>query len=347
MAYIPRHPSEVTQDWLRQVLGDAHLKLASVDTLGEGYMSRLLRLHIGSDSETTPDTMIVKIASSDDANLAIAMAFDSYRKETRFYRHIAQAVKVNLPHVYLNEVSPDGGRFLLGLEDLSHLAQVAQGDSADKSQTMQAMRTLAAIHASHWQQQEHTLPAFPDAVEASAEGLPTMLEASLAVADSSVGAGVRQLLLTYAGETAVHLPSFLEAPQTLIHSDFRSSNIFFNTTHDLATVVDWGDFVFGPAAFDLAIFLTSSLSVDNRRHWERGALELYTASLAEAGIDYPFASCWDDYRLLMPPCAYLPAMVAGGIEAADTGLATELFHRLDAAISDNLDWLQERFGITG
>ena len=75
---------------------------------------------------------------------------------------------------------------------------------------------------------------------------------------------------------------------------------------------------------------------------EVGAIKSYVACLRDAGIEYDFSDCWDDYRLMIPPCAYLPALVAA-LET-DSRLAKELFRRLEAAVSDKLAWLEGPFG---
>ena len=197
--------------------------------------------------------MIIKLATDDPARLDMALSFDSYRKETRFYRHLAKYFDVRVPASYLNDITPDGDCFLLGLEDLGAWTLVDQAASVDESRTMQAMRTLAALHASSWNRNEHGLPAFDAAVAASAAGF-----CGNAGPGGSSKQGLcprrksRQLLVNYASEPGLLTPTFLEAPRTLIHSDFRSANIFFSDDGGKAAVVDWGDYAFGPAAFDLA-----------------------------------------------------------------------------------------------
>lgn len=339
---VPRTLQEVIQGRLRSLFGDRSLKLVVGARLPGGYMSGLVRVLIDSEDDRIPASMIIKLAADDPARLDMALSFDSYRKETRFYRHLAKYFDVRVPASYLNDITPDGDGFLLGLEDLGAWTLVDQGASVDESRTLQAMRTLAALHASSWNRNEHGLPAFDAAVAASAAGFAEMLTRGFVETGVMPAQEVRQLLVNYASEPGLLTPTFLEAPRTLIHSDFRSANIFFSDDGGKAAVVDWGDYAFGPAAFDLATFLTTSLSVDDRRAREVGAIKSYVACLRDAGIEYDFSDCWDDYRLMIPPCSYLPALVAA-LET-DSRLAKELFRRLEAAVSDKLAWLEGPFG---
>ena len=91
-------------------------------------------------------------------------------------------------------------------------------------------------------------------------------------------------------------------PYTLIHHDYHLSNLIFVTKNGTTKVLvlDWQDLSIGRGPTDVALLLGSSLGIEDRRRHEQELLKLYHATLSEHGVtNYPFAQCWDDYRLGM------------------------------------------------
>jgi hypothetical protein len=72
---------------------------------------------------------------------------------------------------------------------------------------------------------------------------------------------------------------------TLVHSDLRADNLLFSPNADAVTLVDWQGAGIGPAGWDLAYFLSQSLTVDTRRAHERDLLERYAAEAAQVRPD--------------------------------------------------------------
>ena len=376
MSTIPKHPLDI--DWLRSVFNDPDLQLLETEPLEGGYMSCITRVHLcpggrvgesisheSQDYESNrgeleaPPSAIVKTAAQDKRQLDIALSYGSYRKETRFYRELSRGLNVRVPHCYLNEISDDGKQFVLVLEDMQgsgNWVKVEQLASASKAQTLQAVETLAALHASNWAQagsvdsdDRRQLPTFQEAVEAASTGFSDMLGNGLAKTGVLLPDAVHQRLLDFAAAPASYLADFLAVPQTLIHGDFRSANVFFRKDGSGAALIDWGDHTFGPAVLDLTNFLVTSLAVEQRRAWEDEAIARYTASLAaqsvsvsvkgvgvgvvKEGIRYSLQACRQDYQTLMPVCAWLPSFIALSEAPSEIRLARELYLRLADALT--------------
>jgi aminoglycoside phosphotransferase (APT) family kinase protein len=90
-----------------------------------------------------------------------------------------------------------------------------------------------------------------------------------------------------------------DAPQTIVHRDFRVDNLLFGdgATAPPVTVVDWQTVGRGPAASDVAYFLGASLRSAERRAHERELLALYLDELARRGVrDLDRARFFDQYR---------------------------------------------------
>ena len=83
-----------------------------------------------------------------------------------------------------------------------------------------------------------------------------------------------------------------EAPSTLLHCDLRLDNVVFDG--DDCAFIDFQLVRRGPAAYDVAYFLSSALREDATAEQEMELLERYHAALNVA--DYPFEALRRDYQ---------------------------------------------------
>ena len=82
-------------------------------------MSGLEMLELDYERGDGPTSMVLKFPATNEANRAVALAFDIYRREVLFYRDVAALTPAATPEVYFAEI--DGKElFVLLLEDMSH-----------------------------------------------------------------------------------------------------------------------------------------------------------------------------------------------------------------------------------
>jgi aminoglycoside phosphotransferase (APT) family kinase protein len=129
-----------------------------------------------------------------------------------------------------------------------------------------------------------------------------------------------------------------DLPRTLIHGDVHLGN-WYRTGSGAMGLCDWQCISVGHWSRDLAYALTSALSIEQRRGWERELIALYLQRLAEAGGDVlDFATTWDLYRqqtlgaLVMwtpthQPPRFLPAM-------QPKSMTSEMLCRILTAVDD-------------
>ena len=134
-------------------------------------------------------------------------------------------------------------------------------------------------------------------------------------------------------------------PWTLCHNDVHVKNWYLASVNTMG-LSDWQCLTFGHWSRDIAYVLASSLTVENRRDWERELIGYYLQQLAEngiPGIDVDFA--WTQYRRQMmssltwwtgtlTPSPQMPS----DIQPRDITL--EMIHRIATAI-DDLDVLDD------
>ena len=87
----------------------------------------------------------------------------------------------------------------------------------------------------------------------------------------------------------------------VVHGDYRLDNLLFPTDDPSGVAaVDWQTVGLGPPARDLAYFLATSLSPEDRRRYEADLLATYHGALADHGVTgYTREECWEDYRVGM------------------------------------------------
>ncbi len=89
-----------------------------------------------------------------------------------------------------------------------------------------------------------------------------------------------------------------DAPPTVIHCDLRFDNVLFDPVQGTPMAfIDWQLAAIGPAAFDVAYFLSAALDASVSREEELALLRGYYAVLLERGVTgYPFELLLRDYQ---------------------------------------------------
>ena len=104
-------------------------------------------------------------------------------------------------------------------------------------------------------------------------------------------------------------------------------------------VLDWQTLAVGPALRDVAYFLGTSLSVEDRRSSERELVDHYHRMLLARGVEgYDLEQCFADYRLGQlqgPMITSIGAIYATGERSEDSdAMFLAMAHRSCAAIRD-------------
>jgi thiamine kinase-like enzyme len=313
---VPRPPmpesfADVTPEWLTSALREGgSLKEAAVtgcqkETIGVGvgFMSQLARCDLTLDrtEQAAPRSLIAKLPTPSPENRAIADLFNFYEVETGFYRDLAAKTPVRTPACYYSDFAPAAKNFVLLMEEMNpSVADQVHGCS--QAQTEEAVRGLARLHTTWWSSPELEsltwLPWNNDPVRAGAAQASYQMAWGpfSQIVGSMVPKEILELGERFAPKVVATLDKLAESPWTLVHGDYRLDNLFFGPDGSLA-VVDWQIISRGPAAFDLAYFMTGSVRPEDRKAWEMDLLRGYHESLMKAGVrDYSFERLFEDYR---------------------------------------------------
>ncbi len=283
-----RTASDVTPEWLGGVLGGAPVVSVEATQIGTGQMSENYRLAFTRD-DGAQETVVLKVAASDEQSRATGLALGLYEREVRFYAEVAPLIGGPIAPCLHHEFDPETGQFALLIGDAGPAEQgdEVQGTSIERARL--AMAELGRLHG----------PVLGSASLADAEWLNRDSPLNQALVEQLLAGFVERYAdrispahQVVATRYVACFDASLEAdradtgPRGLIHGDYRLDNLLFgdDTAPRPLTVVDWQTVAWGPAFTDVAYFLGCALTVADRRAHADELLEIYHAAL---GPDTP------------------------------------------------------------
>jgi hypothetical protein len=334
---IPDSFADITPEWLTGalrasgVLKEAAVASCKQETVGEGvgFMGQLSRCLLTYDRPEAgaPASLIAKLPTPMPENRAIADLFNFYEVETGFYGNLASKTPVRTPACYFGAFAPEGKRFVLLMEEMQP-SVADQVHGCNRAQTEEAVQGLVKLHSSWWQKPELVsltwLPWNNDPVRAGAAQASYQMAWTVfaQVAGERVPQEILELGERFGPRVVALVDKLAESPWTLVHGDYRLDNLFFTADNDLS-VVDWQIISRGPGAFDLAYFMTGSVSPADRRAWEKDSLHQYYAALQSSGVEnYSFDQLFEDYRRSVLFCFLYAVIIIGQMDiSAERGQA--------------------------
>jgi Ser/Thr protein kinase RdoA (MazF antagonist) len=306
-----------------------------------GVIARL-RLRYDEDEPAAPRSLIAKLPTSAKSNRVMGELMGAYRREILFYEDLAPRVPLRTPVAYYAAFDDQpkrereekmagaldklpmwmvGGvmswarfvtgrrnnRYLLLIEDL---APGRVGDQVEGGSVEECSRVLSAIagaHAAFWNS-----PLLASRTWLSRQDMnPRMRHGAYLGARGAFKKRQKKLLdrgldrhLAWLDENGVEVAIALhrDAPDTLIHCDFRFDNLVFDdhATAPGVAVFDWQLVGVGAAAYDVAYLLSGALHADEDPETEMSLLRGYHDALTGSGAvqasSYDFSTFLRDYR---------------------------------------------------
>jgi hypothetical protein len=274
------------------------------EACGTGQLGDSYRFALTYSSEGAgPATVVGKFASEDATSREFGRSSGYYRSEIRFYNELAPSLAVSIPTPIYAALADNQADFVLIMEDLSPARSVDQlvGCTADEAALV--LEETAALHAGSWR--SSTLAAL-DWLAGPAALFATVTDNFAGVVSTFpelCGDLVPDSDLEVARGLIPHADAWkrvLADQQCLWHSDIRADNVLFDVQGGSRPValLDWQGLGYGRGTLDVAAFLGTSMTVEDRRAHERDLVGLYQQALAAGGVDeYDPESCWNDYRM--------------------------------------------------
>lgn len=326
---IPHGKTDITTQWMSQTLeksfpgiGNALANIAISEIgVGFGLMAVLCRVDIeySEIKEHYPSSVVVKMSSMDPASLKLAKSLDLYRREYNFYSNIGETAKIRTPQLYSGAYNKKDNRFYLVLEDLRSMQAANQLEGASREQAISAVRAIAKLHGQFWDRTDaEELKDIYRMTPLNAIAIHyvyvTNVEESINKFGQYYTPESEQIVRTIGRRAAEFLIGSGGSHETYTHGDYRLDNLFFGDNNECAAV-DWQVSGTSNGFFDLAYFLTGSLSPETRRDVEREAVRGYCEVLSESlQSKITFEEGWVLYRQAVLACLFASVIVTGQLD---------------------------------
>lgn len=341
MAWFPIDPHDVTPEWMSDVLAaDVRTCRPEQIGIGVGLLGRVFRVHLTGGARV-PDSVVVKLPTLDlEARSALAEDLELYLTEVNFYDQIGLDNPLRPPRSYFTAFDPVTHDFILVLEDLGGLRVNDQIAGCPRSDAETVLDAIADHHAHWWESDRFATmpwlktfdrPPFPDLIAAN-------FEQAWPIVVDGIGADLPASLRTFGDRFRSLVPWYCSqisrGPCTYLHGDLRLDQLFFAVRpgDPPVTALDWQISARGRGAYDVAYFLSQSLTVKTRRECEDALLKHYADRLAQHGIDYPPEEFIRDYRLSTAMCFTYPVLAAGRIDPVNDRQVELLRTMLNGAV---------------
>jgi hypothetical protein len=291
--------ADLSAEWFTDLLrrsgdlpSDGAVVGVDVRTIGEGasMMSTLARVQLTYDSaRVAPESLIVKVATSDEHRLFIAVSTKFYQREVRFYRELAADVRVAIPRCLFAAIDPDTSQFILVLEDVGHLRQVDQLDGCGWEDAVVAIQALADFHAPNWGKDlSHVEDTFlPMNGELNQFVVPMLFGDAWPKMRDKFSDMMTPAILELGDRYLETIPAMLDlmqGPNTLAHLDYRIDNVFFGS--DGLTLIDFQLAAVTNGVVDVAYFVSQSLQSDLAAERGLELLDIYLDRLRANGVHF-------------------------------------------------------------
>ena len=334
----PKHPDEITQEWLTDLLRESgiivnsHVSGLKKEQLAKGkaWLSSIIRIELeySSDEEQAPKSLILKMLSESRENRDFSYELKAYEREINFYNSFAPNFPIRLPELYFFTSGYDANLMLM--EDLSYLTPGDQIQGMKYERVILTINSLAKVHATYW---NHSLlgscdwlPSTNNIEQGYCENWDSFVELCGDFIDPEalvVGEMLKEKIPWLIEEIS-------KRSNTLVHDDMKVDNLLFGvaSSDEAVVILDWQFVIRGMGAIDVARLLGGSWHPDLRDGRQFEALEYWYHKLLENGVE---AYSWDeaqrDFRLGALYCLCFPVHFHCGINRAE-GRALEYIKTL-------------------
>ncbi|GAA5165420.1 hypothetical protein GCM10023321_55390 [Pseudonocardia eucalypti] len=307
---LPLSYAEITPAWLTAVLAaDAPGAEVTAHRLGEEDEGTSSRRHIflewneAGRAAELPASVFCKSTMTLESRYLLGMN-GGIAAEAVFYNTVLPTLDVRTPHPLFVAHHPENFNSIIIMRDLADRVTFGSHElDLTRDQVESQLRQLARLHARYYDSPElttalHEYNTWEDyfAITVDAAGFGPACARGFRQAEDVIP----PRLFARAGEiwpaTLHSVAEHAGLPRTLIHSDVHLKNWYIDADGEMG-LNDWQCACKGNWGRDLAYGISTALSVDNRRAWERDLVAYYVDRLHAAGAPkVDFDTAWRLYR---------------------------------------------------
>ncbi len=326
---LPSSIEDVTPEWMTEAVRSAgHLDDATITKVkteqigaGIGVASSLYRAHLDYEPPGAgPDRVIVKLPALDEAAHFTSTILRMYEREVRFFEEIAPTCPIRVPACYYGDIDDEGAQYVVVMQDMGEMRVVDQVAGCGPDDAQLAVDELAGLHGQWWGREEE-VSGFGAVVRIDDPLYPTILPAVFAEGWEKVTSelDVVQPILEVGPRFGDAIEGIMvrlaQPPVTFVHGDYRADNMLFDPDTGELVLLDFQLGGLAVGSYDLAYFITQSVTSATRSANETAWIDRYCAGLAAAGADEVERDrVWDDYRWAALFCLVYPIVAARGMD---------------------------------
>ena len=316
-AQIPGVIGDVDVAWLKSELG-WNVDSMEVQQIGAGIgvSSALYRCVLKGPN--CPSSVVVKLPALDEAAVFTSTMLRMYIREANFFGSLCNEMPVEVPVAYLAKVDEETSRFIVVMEDLGGLRVVDQNVGISIEDARAVIDAAATLHAKWWDRGDEMAqngttislgdPIYPAVLPfVFGEGWEKLTK------EMNLPAGILEIGPRFSERLPSLLQSLVAGPNTLCHGDFRADNILFNSDNE-PVLIDFQLLGSGTGAYDVAYFITQSLTKEDASKYERELFDRWIAGLQGEGLVVDAEDLWLQYRRCALFCLAYPVIASRGMD---------------------------------
>jgi Phosphotransferase enzyme family len=353
---IPTTYEAITPEWLTDVLcqecPEARVTARRLGDDDDGTSNRR-RIYIEYNSAGNeaglPESVFCKASQTLSSRLTLGVLGCTHAEHT-FYTLVRPQLNIEAPVPLWANYDPETFASILILEDLGEGVEFCDHRSNitwDRAVSM--VKLLASVHGRYYQSKDLGQAALPFTLwtdwfsRLEAVGMEEYTGKGFTAAEHVIPARLFARKDEIWDATIKSVARHGALPHTLLHSDTHMRN-WYVAGDKVMALADWQSVCIGSWGRDYAYAVSCALTIENRRKWERGLLEIYLEAMRDAGAPaIQFDDAWRIYRqqlfsaLAFWTVTLTPPPVMPDMQPVDVTLA--FIERFAAAI-DDLDALE-------
>ncbi|WP_298400607.1 phosphotransferase [Sphingobium sp.] len=306
---IPWRYEAIRPEWMTHILCADHpgarVVAVRLDAPDSGTSNRrriYLDYNDAGQAAGLPPSVFCK--ATVDLRNRLLLSTSALLSETTFYNQIRPQLTIEAPEAYLAVYDPDSYASIVMLKDLGGSVSFCNHHTQMTLERVQdQMRVLAALHAHFYRspQLDRELAhmfRYDDRFLAldRDHDFKGMCEAGLREAGDVAPARLMARQDEVWSATLRASARHGELPLTITHGDVHLKN-WYITGDDRMGLSDWQVTSKGHWSRDVAYTISTALTVEQRRLWEKELLTYYLEAFAAAGGEaVPFDDAWRNYR---------------------------------------------------
>jgi hypothetical protein len=322
---------------------------------GMGYAGTLARLSIEYEhpDDTLPSTMIAKITTQVPKSKMLHEALWNYERENHVYEEILPHLPLRTPQCYYSDFDRGKGekwmnkvyrryaslpqslvglyfiyagfrnlrmkrRYILLLEDINNLEQITHLEGCSFEEAKMVMKPLGIAHAGLWESPQLGKYWLKDHSDFSSlvSFMSTRWQPVIKKTFPEKISQKMQTVFDWLKKNNKQLDAYAKTrPHTLIHTDYRLDNLFFDRKNNEIVVFDWQSCSPGMGVFDSSFFLLNNCKIPLSKEQVEELITIYHQGLVEGGVtNYSLDECMSDYPFGLLLAMRLWLIIIGGIE---------------------------------